>query len=288
MALVTHTLEGPAVLAALARPEFDWSCGTSWDGSLLAIQRYLGDVERMLDGTTDPLARGFLALEFRSAVVELLEYAGGVVRAVRARPALSHGADSRALSEVFEAMKAGVSHAEAAAVLYLHAKAPTSGDSAVDVRLSNAYGRILGNAAMCLADIGTYWLEHIESTRWYRHCPAFLSLEDTYRLEPAANAQRDEARRQQGALADALFTFVRQDERVLQHETLRRHDVVVARHMMHVAFTIILPSFGNRVLAAGSPDPAERLRKVPRALTSGVSDDDLTLLCTHGPLHIPD
>lgn len=286
MALTTHTIDGPIAQAARVRPEFDWKCGTSWACSLLAIQRYLDDIEHLLDRATEPLARGFLALEFRCAVVELLEYAGGIVRAVRRPPALSHGADSRVLTEVFEALRAGVSHEEAAAVLYLPARAPASGAPAVDERLSNAYGRILGNAAMCLTDIGGYWLAHIEATRWYRHCPAFLSLDDTYRIDPSGTPQRDEVRRQEKALPDALFTFVRQDQRTFHPETLRRDDIVVARHMMNVAFTIILPSIGNRVLAPHSPNPTERLLKVPRALTSGIEGEDLAFLCTHGPLLI--
>lgn len=288
MALSIEELGGPLAKAALLRPELDWACGTSWDGSLLAVQHYLDDIQGMLDLAKDPLARGFLALEFRCAVVELVEYVGGIAVAVRFPPALSHGTDGRALVGEFEALRAGVSHEQAAALLYMPETPPMIGDSSVNEKVSRAYGHILENVASCLKDVGTYWLDHIEATRWYRHCPAFLSLDDTYRIEPAENQQRDEVRRQQQALSDVLFTFVRLDDRIFNHEVIRRDDVAMARHVMRMALAIIVTSFGNRVLDPTSPHPEHRLRKFPRLLTGGVTSDDLVLLRSHGQLFIPD
>lgn len=283
MGLTTHTIDGPIAEGLKLRPELEWTCGTSWDGSLLAFQCYADEIDRLLAQANSPLARGFLVLEFRCAVVELLEYVAGVFHALRHSGSISHIADNRVLTGVFETLKAGVTHEDAASFLYLPPLPPTCGDPDSDKQLAAAYSHILRNAVMCLADIGTYWLDHITATRWYRHCPAFLSLEDCYKIEPAENPQREEVRREHESFADTLFTFVQQDRHSLHHETLRLEDFDIARHMMRITFAIILPSFGNRVLAPKSPDPTQRLHKIHRALASGLNPDDILLLCAHGP-----
>lgn len=283
---LTEIVVPPALAAKLAGfPAVDLALFSAWERTVHCMYDQVRFLIEELDCSDHSLEQAFLGLEVVSVALEATEYLGSYAhRVLCSQGGPAHLATNPEIAKVFTRIRTGVGPQTVAALLRIPPVLDQSRIADDDRRVAELYGRVLANGVEVLQACGAFWATTIDEVRWFRHGPAYLTVEDTERLTPEPSPARDKIRHELASMEDVIFAFVTLNRREFVYSPLTRSRVLHAAGVARTAVRFLFAAFGNYVLPESSPNRELSLPRIPGSLARNLTDEEKALLSERGGL----
>ncbi len=246
----------------------------AWEDIAVSIQELSAAIQKQLEDPDDKADKPYMARELITTAVETIEILGSALLRFRNPERRQfHYASNDELTTLFAAVEQGIPEEEA--IRFLRLPQPTIGDPVLAAALQHIGKR----SQDCLIDFARYWQANIQSVRWFRHYPAFLTWNEPPLIDTSNNPQLQQVQAQiKERLPHLLEVIVHPDEHGFDYEPLEPTAGRLAAGITRVAIQVLYMISGNQVLDPASTDPSHRLPKVFPAFTRELPAEQLNAL----------